>query len=392
MLWRLDIDALVAGAGPVGLFVALSLAHRGHRVGVVDEAPPSPDRTHALLLHPRTLERFEALGLPVPESPRLGSIAVYTATAESRVPVRKAEIPLAAHSTRFPFLATVGYDALVASLEEKLVERGGGVLRHHRFLTFEQAENAVHIPIQRLAQVAVGYGGAREEWRVERELSANVPFFLAANGHRSSARTGLGLSFPSFAPTQRFAVFEFRSDSAPIEELRILYTNGLESSLWPLGGNRWRLTAELDATHESPPMRPGVTVAGGESFHRLDRRALETMLPERAPWLDGRVGQVDWATVVRFERRLATGFGRGRVFLLGDAAHLFPPTLCWSLNLGLQEGADLAERLDAVIRRRAPLVALDEYNRRWSAAASRFTQPPAEAETETSLTLLEAVE
>ena len=58
-----DVDVLVAGGGPVGLFTALVLARHGIRVEVLEEQWRSASRSYALALHPESLRLFGSLGL-----------------------------------------------------------------------------------------------------------------------------------------------------------------------------------------------------------------------------------------------------------------------------------------------------------------------------------------
>jgi 2-polyprenyl-6-methoxyphenol hydroxylase-like FAD-dependent oxidoreductase len=54
---------------------------------------------------------------------------------------------------------------------------------------------------------------------------------------------------------------------------------------------------------------------------------------------------VDWGTVIQFERRLCRRFGKGRVWLAGDAAHVTSPFGAQSMNLGFSEAHELVERI-----------------------------------------------
>jgi 2-polyprenyl-6-methoxyphenol hydroxylase-like FAD-dependent oxidoreductase len=81
-----------------------------------------------------------------------------------------------------------------------------------------------------------------------------------------------------------------------------------------------------------------------------------------APWFHGDVGTIEWTAVGLFERKLATSFGRGRVWMAGDAAHLTGPLGGQSMNVGLREADDLAERLVRILRPGAPAGLLDDYN------------------------------
>jgi 2-polyprenyl-6-methoxyphenol hydroxylase-like FAD-dependent oxidoreductase len=72
---------------------------------------------------------------------------------------------------------------------------------------------------------------------------------------------------------------------------------------------------------------------------------LHDLLTRRAPWFDDRPERIDWGTVTQFERRLARRFGKGRVWLAGDAAHVTSPLGGHSMNVGLIEAHELVTRI-----------------------------------------------
>jgi 2-polyprenyl-6-methoxyphenol hydroxylase-like FAD-dependent oxidoreductase len=92
---------------------------------------------------------------------------------------------------------------------------------------------------------------------------------------------------------------------------------------------------------------------------------LNSLLRERAPWFTAAVSEIDWRTVVRFERRLAAGYGRGRLWLAGDAAHLTGPGGIQSMNAGLQEVRELAHEAGKVVRKKAGMEGLARFEERW---------------------------
>ena len=79
------------------------------------------------------------------------------------------------------------------------------------------------------------------------------------------------------------------------------------------------------------------------------------------PWFDAELGEIAWSVSVRFERRIAEPFGRGRVWLAGDAGHLAAPIGVHSMNVGLREASDLAARIEGVLRREEGLDGLAAY-------------------------------
>ena len=57
------LDALVVGAGPTGLTMACELLRHGLKVRVIDAAPTASRHSKALVIHVRTLEVFERMGV-----------------------------------------------------------------------------------------------------------------------------------------------------------------------------------------------------------------------------------------------------------------------------------------------------------------------------------------
>ncbi|MFJ9732604.1 bifunctional 3-(3-hydroxy-phenyl)propionate/3-hydroxycinnamic acid hydroxylase [Streptomyces sp. NPDC101171] len=87
-----------------------------------------------------------------------------------------------------------------------------------------------------------------------------------------------------------------------------------------------------------------------------------------APWVDVPSGPGDDFTVIRqarytFRARLADRWRRGRVFLLGDAAHLTPPFVGQGLCAGLRDAHNLTWKLARVLRQGADDGLLDTYER-----------------------------
>jgi 2-polyprenyl-6-methoxyphenol hydroxylase-like FAD-dependent oxidoreductase len=72
-------------------------------------------------------------------------------------------------------------------------------------------------------------------------------------------------------------------------------------------------------------------------------------LSERAPWFSDGAPSLDWGNVIQFERRLVRQFGKGRVWLAGDAAHVTSPLGGQSMNVGLLEGYELAGHIAGAI-------------------------------------------
>ena len=70
-------------------------------------------------------------------------------------------------------------------------------------------------------------------------------------------------------------------------------------------------------------------------------------------WMHIDVKRVNWFSTYRVHHRVADHFRKGRVFLLGDAAHIHSPVGGQGMNTGIGDAVNLAWKLAAVLRGRA---------------------------------------
>src|SRR5690606_8259347 len=144
---------------------------------------------------------------------------------------------------------------------------------------------------------------------------------------------------------ETYSIFEVEDDRPPRESLELAFHGELGSSRIPLANGRVRLTFQILSGLAEP--------ADGARLAELvsSRKAPAAPLP----------GAIDFGTVTHFDKRLARLFGRGRVWLAGDAAHVTSPLGAQSLNLGLAEAAGLVRRIADREQGRARVDALALY-------------------------------
>jgi flavoprotein hydroxylase len=123
------------------------------------------------------------------------------------------------------------------------------------------------------------------------------------------------------------------------------------------------------------PARPTTVVSGGPGRRRWEFMALpgestEFLNSEATAWRllepwDARRDNavLEKHAVYRFQARWVQEWRRGRVLLAGDAAHQTPPFAGQGLCAGLRDAANLAWKLDLVLRDLAPDALLDTYGR-----------------------------
>ena len=84
------------------------------------------------------------------------------------------------------------------------------------------------------------------------------------------------------------------------------------------------------------------------------------------------VRRVNWFSTYHVHHRVASRFREGRVFLLGDAAHIHSPVGGQGMNTGIGDAVNLAWKLAAALRGRAPIRIVDTYQRERIAFAQRL--------------------
>ena len=82
----------------------------------------------------------------------------------------------------------------------------------------------------------------------------------------------------------------------------------------------------------------------------LSTAGLATMVAERTGRADIHISSVSWASAYSMNARLADRYRVGRVLLVGDAAHIHPPTGGQGLNTSVQDAYNLGWKLAAVMR------------------------------------------
>ncbi|HEX5052939.1 MAG TPA: NAD(P)/FAD-dependent oxidoreductase [Planctomycetota bacterium] len=338
-------EVLVVGAGPVGLFTALALVHRGVRVQVVEREPRTSTHSYALALHAeslRLLEQVDALTDVLDKAYRVRRVGIYDAVG------RKAGLRIADLAEDHSFLAVLPQHALEDHLTHLLARRGVKVEWSHEVSQLEPHDDHVDVRIDRLSLDTLGYSVQHSEWVVAKSKQHQVPFVVGADGHSSVVRRRLGVQFPTVGPSTDFAVFEFRTDGALGDEMLLVFGEDTTTACWPLPDGYCRWSFELPG--------PGLDIEERRKDHdliqleserdpSLSEDRLRELLAQRAPWFRGNVGPIRWRMSVHFERRLAESFGRDRVWLVGDAGHLTGPVGMQSMNVGFREAADLAQAL-----------------------------------------------
>ncbi|WP_371539482.1 FAD-dependent monooxygenase [Streptomyces sp. NBC_00466] len=337
-----DFDVLVVGAGPSGLMAACELLRRGVRVRLIDRAPQPVRAPKALSLWPRALDILEDVGLYEEIRRSSTRIDAFSYFSERRL------------------LASFGFTEDLASrilpqyeteqaLTGRLESLGGKPERGVRLLALDDVDHSGDIGATDGVTAVLEHA----DGGVER---VRAPFVIGADGAGSSVRGQLGIGFDGSTYEMAFALVDTRIEGdLPPDEISYYQSPAGTLVIVPMPDGVFRFLSVMPGGQEvSAPM-------------------MQAVLDERGP-RGVRITEPVWQTVFRVHARHATDFQRGRVFLMGDAAHVHSPAGGQGMNNGLQDANNLGWKLASVIQGRAPGSLLRSYGPERSEATRRIVR------------------
>ncbi len=342
MFHHSDPEVLVVGAGPVGLVASLFLQQHGVRVEVVDMHQRTTQHSYAVAIHPRTLRILDEAGL---SEGLIGAGRKVTKVAYYEGRERRAEIDYSALASGHPYLLVLRQSLLERAVEEALRQKQFKVLWGHRLESLSEDGVALRAQVAKLDLVASGYPVAGSEWVVVRRETIRPTYIIGADGYDSAVRRMAGIEMAEHDGGQIFSVYEIEATGDLPSEARVILDPDVTSVYWPLEEGRCRWGFQIQEASE----------------HEASMAQLERLIAARAPWWTARPTQIYWSTLALFERRLARSFGKGGVWLAGDAAHQAAPVGVHSMNSGLVEARELASRISRIQRAGGASSLLSEF-------------------------------
>jgi len=330
---RFDTDVLIVGAGPCGLTLATALAARGQRTTVIDRLAAGANTSRAAVVHARTLEMLESLGVSERLVARGLQAQRFTIRDRDRVlvPIAFDQLP-----TRYPYTLMVSQAVTESVLLQRLGELGGQVLRPRTLVDLTQDDTGATVTLD---------DGSRLRAR----------YVVGADGMHSTVRQKAGIGFSGADYGESFVLADVQLDGgvpgAP--EVILYFSPAGMVVVAPLPGGTHRIVATVEQAPEQP------NAAYVQAL--LDARG-----PEQAPAI---VKEVLWGSRFRVQHRVADSYRSGRVLLAGDAAHVHSPAGGQGMNAGILDAVRLADALVAALAGDA--AALDRYGRERRPAAQQ---------------------
>ncbi len=352
-----DARVLIVGAGIGGLTAAIALRRRGARVDIVERAPTFAPLGAGITVQPNASAVLEALGVSLPEGDvcPIGHVAMIGADGRALVEgtIESAALPHPSLNIRRP------------DLQRALIEACGApeVQRGRELVSLELDARAAKV-------TARFRDGADGRWDL----------VIGADGIHSAVRAAL-LGAPACAPRYagqtcwRFVVeAPEHVPSTTIER----WSPGRRAGVVPLS----RGGVYVFLVESAPRGTPGPGSADIDRlrarFTGLDAR-LDPLLERLAEQPGARVHHGDLIDLPRLS------FGRGRVVLIGDAAHAMTPNMGQGAAMAIEDAGALAllwgqvplDQLALELDRRRRARVRELHRRSWRIGQVAHTRGPA---------------
>ncbi|HEV2614395.1 MAG TPA: FAD-dependent monooxygenase [Gammaproteobacteria bacterium] len=325
-------SVLIVGAGPTGLALALWLTKQNIKVRIIDKDAGPGETSRAMIVQARTLELYRQLDLAeavVSAGHQNPSINMW---ARGK---RRAKIVFAvagADLTPYPFVTVYPQDQHEQLLVEKLSTMGVTVERKTELISFQDEGDFV------TARLRLPDGT---------ESTLQAQFLAGCDGARSTVRQQLGTGFKGGTYKHIFYVADVQASGLePEDEIHVALDSGDFVLVFSYGkeGRRRLIGTVRD-----------------ERAEKAETLTFEDVGQDVIKHLGLNVHTVNWFSTYHVHHRIADEFQRGRIFLLGDAAHIHSPVGGQGMNTGILDANNLAWKLAEVIKGHASINLLNSY-------------------------------
>jgi putative polyketide hydroxylase len=328
-------QVLVVGAGPAGLVAAITLARYGVDVLVVEKRDATSPLSRALVISTRSMEIFRAWGLE-------DQIRAGAADVESRAWVTPTLA--SAEGTEMPLgYPTTAQAAAVSPTRPAWAPQDHLEPQLHALArSLPGVEVRFGCELVALTQDADGVHGVVRSPGSDQEQEIRALFAVGADGAHSGTRSQLGVRMDGRGDLAEYHRVEFTASLGGIigerrYGLYVITTPRAGGVLAPRGNSdRWGLSREWT------PGQPRLPDFSQEQLVRLIRNAVgvETVFP-----------LIERVSAFSFAAQIAQSYIKGRVFLVGDAAHRMTPRGGTGMNTAIQDAYDIGWKIGWVLRR-----------------------------------------
>ena len=314
-------DAVIVGAGPVGLFLAARLAKLGIKCLLLERRPKPFRHSRSIGIHAPSLRMLEELGL----AEKLIACGVKVAKGKAYSgSVCLGELSFASCPKPYNYVLTVPQFETERILEEHIAAVLPDAIHRAAIVeSIQPGETDIRMVMR---------GNATGD---ATDITAKL--VIGCDGRDGMVRTRMGAAFDGGAYPDTFVMGDYRDTTDFGDEARIyLDTHGLLES-FPLPGKMRRWVVQTD-----------------ELKHNPEESEFDAWVKARSG-VDLQGSVIGLLTSFQAAHHIASRCASGRFLLAGDAAHIMSPIGGQGMNTGWQDAWDAAEAVRAVVRDGEPV-------------------------------------
>ncbi|HSY42522.1 MAG TPA: FAD-dependent monooxygenase [Candidatus Acidoferrum sp.] len=326
------MPVLIAGAGSVGLTMAIELKRYGIPVRIIDKAPARTDKSKALVLWSRTVELLNRSGGAAPFiDAGFKALAVNFIAGDKTI----GHVGMESVQSPYPFALMIPQSETERLLDERLNSLGVTVERQVELASFKSKTDGVDAVLR--------HADGREE-------NVSTGWLLGCDGAHSAVRHGLAAPFAGETMESDWMLADVHMTGYPFpdSEAAIYWHKDGVFVIFPISPGRYRILADLPLT-------------AGDSSPAPTLEQVQAIVNRRGP-SGTRVFDPIWLAGFRINGRKVANYRWGHVFLSGDAAHVHSPAGGQGMNTGMQDAFNLSWKLASVIRGICGEHVLDSYS------------------------------
>ena len=300
----MNYDVIIIGVGVVGSSVALGLAQQGHKVAIVDKSPIPPNSPRHLSVNKKSSAFLDSLG--VWESVKSSSMPYSKIQAWDREGTGKVEFSAKdIGENNLGFIVREGdlQDFLVASLKQERVD----IFWSRELVNIEDKEG--------LVEISLNDG--------EKIICSSL---LGADGISSKVRELCNFKIKSWSYDQQAIVGQIDSKEKLDNVIRQSFTKYGPLALLPINSTQMTMIWSVD----------------NKNIQDLNELEDDLFLEKLQQEFGGKIRELKFSSerfTFPLKHLTAIGFAKGRIAILGDAAHHVHPLAGLGLNSGLGDAA-----------------------------------------------------
>ncbi len=338
-------DVVIVGYGPVGQILAALLGRAGHRVAVFEQHAGLYQLSRAGHLNDEIMRILQSLGVAEQVVERAWAMTSYDLLDANRQLLQRVswsgDGPSGWHSDYVFYQPDLEYALDGVARTQPTVEINHG----WKAVKLNQDADSVELTVQKARREREGGWTFEDETRIVR-----ARYIVGADGANSFIRSSSGIGMKDLGFAAEWLVIDVRPHDMTME-IDMPDSAQICDPVRPISLFRW---LGLEHCRWEFMLMPGET--------REQMSDIQTCWRLLAPWkINPDNARLIRHAVYQFRSLLAENFRRGRVLLVGDAAHLMPPFQGEGMSSGIRDAKALVWKLDLVLRGLAVDALLDSY-------------------------------